>query len=66
MDHDVKARKTRRLAANNVIIDGISYRNHVVELSADGILTSHYPLHGEQAMTEWVQDIITIKNGNLA
>lgn len=65
MDHDVKARKTRRLAANNVIIDGVSYHNHVVEL-LDGILLSHYPLHGEQAMTEWVQDTISIKDGKLA
>ena len=64
MDHDVKARKPRRLAANNVIIDGIEYKNHVVEL-LDGILTSHYPLHGEQAMTEWVQGTLSICEGKL-
>lgn len=62
MDHDVKPRKPRRLAANNVIIDGTQYHNHVVEL-LDGILTSHYPLQGEQAMTEWVQGTISIKDG---
>lgn len=65
MDHDVKARKPRRLAANNVIIDGTHYHNHVVEL-LDGILTTHYPLHGEQAMTEWVQGTLSICNGKLA
>lgn len=49
--HDARKR-VRRIAANKIIIDGTAYTNHVVELT-DGVLTAHYPLRGEQAMTEW-------------
>ena len=56
---DAKAR-TKRIAASRVIIDGVSYTNHVVELT-DGVLTTHYPLHGEQAMTEWYSDTLTFQ-----
>ncbi len=50
----------RQLAANNVIIDGITYRNHVVQLTAAGRLLAHYPLQGEQAMTLWHSGTIHI------
>lgn len=45
-------KRVRKIAANKIIIDGTPYTNHVVEL-LDGVLIAHYPLRGEQAMTEW-------------
>ena len=57
---DAKA-KTRRIAASKVIIDGVSYTNHVVELT-NGILTAHYPLKGEQAMTEWYSETLIFQS----
>ena len=51
-------KKLRKIAANKIIIDGTAYTNHVVEL-LDGVLVSHYPLDGEQAMTEWHTGTLT-------
>ena len=53
-------KKLRRIAANKIIIDGTTYTNHIVEL-LDGVLVSHYPLDGEQAMTEWHTGTLTYK-----
>jgi hypothetical protein len=51
-------KKLRKIAANKIIIDGTAYTNHVVEL-LDGVLVRHYPLQGEQAMTEWYTGTLT-------
>ena len=50
----------RRIAASKVYTaDGALYRNHVVELE-NSVLTAHYPLSEEQAMTEWHDGTIVV------
>lgn len=54
-------RSIRRVAANTVVLpNGMSYKNHVVELFG-GRLVNHYPLQGEIAMTEWLGGRIEIE-----
>ena len=49
------------MAANTVVLpNGMSYKNHVVELFG-GRLVNHYPLQGEIAMTEWLGGRIEIE-----
>ena len=61
MDQNAKKPAVRRIAANKVhfIPAEACYTNHVIELT-DGILTSHYPLLAEQAMTEWYDGTILV------
>ena len=50
----------KRQAAHKVIIDGVHYTNHVVEIE-DGKLLRHYPLSEELPNTEWVETILYAK-----
>lgn len=52
-----------RFAANEVIIEGEQFTNHVVELQGD-ILQSHYPLTEELPHTQWFRTL-TIEGGRL-
>lgn len=63
MDLPDARKKLRKIAANKIIIDGIPYTNHVVEL-LDGVLVAHYPLDGEQAMTEWHTGTLSYEKNN--
>lgn len=46
-----------RLAANKVVIDGVQFTNHVVELE-DGVLVKHYPLTEELPHSEWLREVV--------
>jgi len=52
-----------RLAANKVVIDGLEFTNHVVELE-DGVLVKHYPLTEELPYAEWLREVV-IEGGAL-
>ena len=52
-----------RLAANKVVIDGVQFTNHVVELE-DGVLVKHYPLTEELPHAEWLREVV-IEGGML-
>ena len=46
-----------RLAANKVVIDGLEFTNHVVELE-DGALVKHYSLTEELPQAEWLREVV--------
>ena len=62
-ENDKKLKEDMRLAANKVVIDGIQFTNHVVELE-DGVLVKHYPLTEEPPHTEWLREVV-IEDGQL-
>ena len=49
----------RRVAASIVYINEKEFHNHVVELLNHQV-TNHYPLEGEQPMTEWLGGTIIV------
>ena len=50
----------RRVAASIVYINEKEFHNHVVELLNHQV-TNHYPLEGEQPMTEWLGGTIEVR-----
>lgn len=46
-----------RLAANKVVIDGLEFTNHVVELE-DGVFVKHYSLTEELPHAEWLREVV--------
>jgi len=52
--------RLRRVAANTVASPLGTMQTEVVEI-ADGVVTQHYHLDGEQEATEWLQGTITLE-----
>ena len=50
----------RRVAASIVYINAKEFHNHVVELLQHRVV-NHYPLVGEQPMTEWLGGTIMVR-----
>ena len=55
-------RTSRRIAANEVVVDGERRGQCVVEITS-GTVTACYPLDGELPHTEWLGGTVVLRTG---